>query len=108
MPKGKNYKLVVYVPQTHIENVRIAVCKVGAGHIGKYDNCAFMSPGLGTFRPLKGAKPFKGQKGKLERVGEARLETIVPASKIKKVIAAMKKSHPYEEVAYDVFKLEDF
>ena len=108
MSKIKNYKLVVFVPQTHVENVRIAVCSAGAGHSGKYDNCAFMAPGIGCFRPLKGAKPFKGQKGKLERVGEARLETIVPASKIKRVIAAMKKAHPYEEPAYDVVRLENF
>jgi len=108
MPKLKNYKLVVYVPQSHVENVRVAICNAGAGKIGKYDHCTFMTSGIGTFRPLKGAKPFKGKVGKLERVGEARLETIVPAKKIKKVIAAMKKTHPYEEVAYDVFKLEDF
>lgn len=108
MPKGKKYKLVVFVPQSHLENVRIAICKAGAGQIGNYDNCTFMSSGIGTFKPLKGARPFKGQKGKLERVGEARLETIVPAKKIKKVISAMKKAHPYEEPAYDVFKLESF
>ena len=108
MPKLKNYKLVVYVPQSHVENVRIAICNAGAGKIGKYDHCTFMSSGIGTFRPLKGAKPYKGKIGKVERVGEAKLETIVPAGKLKKVIAAMKKVHPYEEVAYDVFGLEAF
>lgn len=107
MPKQKNYKLVVFVPQSHLEAVRIAICKAGAGKIGKkYDNCTFMSPGIGTFQPLKGAKPAIGKLNQLERVGEARLETIVPATKIKKVIAAMKKVHPYEEVAYDVYALE--
>ena len=105
MPKQKRYKLVVFVPQSHLENIRRAICLAGAGKIGNYDNCTFMSSGIGTFRPLKGTKPFQGKEGKLERVGEARLETIVPATKIKKVIAAMKKAHPYEEVAYDVFKL---
>lgn len=103
-----NYKLVVFVPQDHLEQVRIAVCNAGAGKIGKkYDNCTFMTSGIGTFRPLKGAQPHIGEIGKIERVGEARLETIVPKKDLKKVIAAMKKAHPYEEVAYDVFRLEN-
>lgn len=106
MPKQKKYKLVVYVPHPYLERVRIAICNAGAGKIGKYDNCTFMSSGIGTFRPLKGAKPFHGKVGRVERVGEARLETIVPSAKLKKVISAMKKIHPYEEVAYDVYKLE--
>lgn len=102
-------KLIVFVPQTHVENVRIAVCRAGAGKIGQnYDNCTFMSSGIGTFRPLKGAKPAIGKIGQLERVGEARLETIVPASKIKAVIKALKNVHPYEEIAYEVYKLENF
>ena len=108
MPKPKNYKLVVFVPQTHLEQLRLAVCNAGAGKIGKYDNCTFMTSGIGSFRPLKGAKPYQGKLGKIERVGEARLETSLPASKLKKVMAAMKKAHPYEEIAYDIYKLEDF
>jgi len=99
------YKLVVFVPQDHLENVRIAVCGAGAGRIGKYDNCTFMSSGIGTFRPLEGAKPFKGEVGKVERVGEARLETVVDEKDLKNVVEAMKKAHPYEEVAYDLYKL---
>ena len=106
--RSQKCKLIVFVPQTHVEQVRIAVCKAGAGKIGKkYDNCTFMSPGIGTFRPLKGAKPALGRVGKIERVGEARLETIVLKKDLKKVIAAMKKAHPCEEVAYEVYKLEE-
>jgi hypothetical protein len=108
MPKPKNYKLVVLVPQTHLEQLRLAMCNAGAGKIGKYDNCAFMTSGIGSFRPLKGAKPYQGEIGKIERVGEARLETTVSAAKLKKVIAALKKVHPYQEIAYDIYKLEDF
>ena len=101
------FKLVIFVPQSHVEAVRIAVCSAGAGKIGKkkYDNCAFMSSGIGTFRPLKGAKPFKGEVGRLERVGEARLEVTIPKKLLKKAIAAMKKVHPYEEPAYDIYSL---
>jgi len=101
------YKLVVYVPQDHLEKVRLAICNAGAGKIGKYDQCAFMSSGIGTYRPLEGAKPFKGEVGKIERAGEARLEVTIEKDKLKAVIEAMKKAHPYEEIAYDVYKLED-
>jgi hypothetical protein len=109
MPKlTKKYKLIVFVPQDHVEQLRIAICNAGAGKVGNYEHCTFISSGIGTFKPLKGAKPFKGEIGKIKRLGEARLETIVPASKLKKVISVMKKVHPYEEVAYEVYKLEDF
>jgi len=101
------YKLVVFVPQTHLEIVRLAICDAGAGKIGNYDNCTFMSSGIGTFRPLKGAHPTIGEIGSTERVGEARLETIVMKKDLKKVIAALKKAHPYEEAAYDLYKLEN-
>lgn len=103
--KQKLYKLVVYVPQTHIEQVRIAIANSDGGIIGKYDSCSFMTSGIGTFRPLKGAKPFKGEIGRLERVGEARLEVTVAKSKLKKAISAMKEVHPYEEPAYDIYEL---
>jgi hypothetical protein len=101
----KLYKLVVYVPQTHIEQVRIAITNSGGGIIGKYDSCSFMTSGIGTYRPLKGAKPFNGEIGKLERTGEARLEITVAKNKLKKAISAMKKAHPYEEPVYDVYEL---
>ncbi len=103
--KKRLYKLVVFVPQTHIEQVRLAAANAGAGGIGKYDSCFFMTSGIGTYRPLKGAKPAKGEIGRLERVGEVRLETIVPKNKLKKVMAAIKKVHPYEKVACDIYEL---
>ncbi|MCX5750987.1 MAG: YqfO family protein [Candidatus Saganbacteria bacterium] len=102
----KHYKFVVFVPKSHAEKVRAAMCKAGAGKIGNYDNCTFMSEGIGTYRPLKGAKPFKGEKGKIERAKEVRIETLVPKNKLKQVVAAMKKVHPYEEPAYDVYELK--
>jgi len=112
--KNVFYKLVVFVPQTHLEQVRIAVCNAGAGHayrqagkIGNYDNCAFMTSGVGTFKPLEGAKPFQGSIGKLERVGEARLEVTVAKDILDKVIEAVKMVHPYEEPVYDIYKLEN-
>lgn len=104
---NERYKLVVYVPQTHLEQVRIAMSNAGAGKVGNYDNCAFMTSGIGTFRPLKGAKPFQGGIGKVERIGEARIEATVQNIKLKKVIAAIRKVHPYEEAVIDIFKLEN-
>ena len=107
MPKRTSFiKLVVFVPLSHREKVRAAICAAGAGKIGqKYDNCTFCSIGTGTFRPLNGANPHIGRIGKLARVQEARLETIVAKKDLKKVIAEMKKAHPYEEAAYDVYPL---
>jgi len=102
----KRYKLVVFVPVSHLEKVRKAVCGVGAGKLGHYDNCTFISYGIGTFRPLVGAKPHIGKVGKLARVKEARLETLVLAKDLPSVLKALKQTHPYEEIAYDVIPLE--
>ena len=105
MAKKAIFKLVVFVPQTHVEQVRIAICNAGAGKIGKYDNCTFMTSGIGTYRPLAGAKPYKGNINQLERVGEAKLETIIEKKYIKKVIASVKKVHPYEEPVIEFHEL---
>jgi len=104
-PVGDNYKVVVFVPIEAAAKVSNAVFAAGAGAIGNYRNCGFGTEGTGTFLPLKGAKPAVGKKGKLEKVPEIRFETIVPAEKLDSVIAAMKKAHPYETPAFDVFKL---
>jgi len=102
------YKIIIYVPQTHLEQVRIAACNAGAGRIGKYDNCAFMISGIASYRPLDGAKPFQGEIGQLERTGEVRLEVTAEKSVLEKVIKAVKMLHPYEEPVIDVYKLEAF
>lgn len=101
----KLYKLVVYVPKDYSEMLRESMADEGAGCIGNYSDCSFSFEGIGTFRPLDGTNPFIGQKGQLERVEEVRLETIVPEVILNKVIKAMLKAHPYEEVAYDVIPL---
>lgn len=100
-------KLVVYVPVTHAEGVRAAICQAGAGHIGRYGECTFSSAGQGTFRPDAGATPFLGQPGVLERVPEVRLETVTPRNVLPRVLHAMLAAHPYEEVAYDLLSLEN-
>jgi dinuclear metal center YbgI/SA1388 family protein len=102
----KLYKLVVFVPETHHETVRTAMFSAGAGWIGNYSHCSFNIEGTGTFLPREGSDPFIGKEGKLEQTKEVRLETVVPLSARKKVISAMLKAHPYEEVAYDLYSMD--
>ncbi|WP_059044147.1 Nif3-like dinuclear metal center hexameric protein [Paenibacillus rubinfantis] len=100
------YKLVVFVPKEHHEPVLKAMLNAGAGHIGNYSHCSFNLEGYGTFKPGEGTDPFIGTEGKLERVEEVRIETIVSHSQRSKVIQAMLKQHPYEEVAYDLYPMD--
>lgn len=99
-------KLVVYVPEAYLEKVRAAVCEAGAGKIGRYDTCSFSVSGEGTFRGGAETKPFLGKPGRLERARESRLETVFPRGLKKRVLAAMRESHPYEEIAYDLYRVE--
>ncbi|MEG6585844.1 Nif3-like dinuclear metal center hexameric protein [Dendrosporobacter sp. 1207_IL3150] len=100
-------KLAVFVPKDYIEEVRNAITEAGAGYIGNYSHCTFYTEGIGTFLPLEGTSPFIGEKGKLEFVQELRLETVFPERISKRIIKAMLRSHPYEEVAYDVYPLHN-
>jgi dinuclear metal center YbgI/SA1388 family protein len=104
-PAGDDYKLVVFVPMESLADVSNAAFAAGAGAIGNYSHCSFNVEGTGTFRPLKGAQPVIGRKGKLEKVSEMRFETIVPGGKLDEVVAAMKQAHPYETPAFDVFRI---
>lgn len=102
----KAYKIAVFVPEDSIDHVRNAMCNAGAGWIGNYSDCTFMTKGTGTFRPLEGTNPHIGTQDVLEHVSEYRLETIVSKDKLKNVLEAMHRVHPYEEVAYDLYRLE--
>ena len=99
-------KLVTYIPVDHFEAVRDALYMVGCGHIGNYDCCGFGIPGFGNFRPLSGASPFLGKVGELEEVEEVRLETLVVSGMEEVAIRTLKSEHPYEEVAYDLYPVE--
>lgn len=103
-PEGTYYKLITFVPPAAVNKVADAMFKAGAGSIGNYSSCSFRSEGTGTFLPLKGAKPAIGKKGKLEKVNEIKLESIVPEAKIQAVVEALKNAHPYETPAFDVFR----
>lgn len=102
------YKIITYVPLVHAEAVRNALGEAGAGKIGNYSFCSFTSRGTGRFLPGAGAHPAIGSVGKLEEVEEEKIEVVCEATHIKAVITALKKAHPYEEVAYEVYKMEDF
>jgi dinuclear metal center YbgI/SA1388 family protein len=95
-------KLVTFVPKEHLETVSQALFAAGAGRIGNYSACSFQLPGTGTFFGEEGTDPAVGQQGKLERVEEIRLETVVPLASIEAVVRALKQSHPYEEPAFDL------
>jgi len=100
-------KLVTFVPISHVEQVREAIFKSGAGNIGNYDNCSFNVKGNGTFRGNEESKPFAGEKGKNHIEEEIRIETIFPEYLQYKVIKALIDAHPYEEVPYDIYPLDN-
>ena len=98
-------KLVVFVPDTHADNVRDAMGKAGAGNIGNYEYASFSTKGIGRFKPLKGANPAIGKVGKLEEVQEEKIEVACTKELVNKIIKAIKKAHPYEEVAIDIYPM---
>ncbi|WP_342433934.1 Nif3-like dinuclear metal center hexameric protein [Neobacillus sp. FSL H8-0543] len=100
-------KVVVFVPRSDAEKVLDALGNAGAGHIGNYSHCSFTTDGSGRFLPGENTNPTIGTQGHLETVDEVRIETIVPELQLKKVIMAMLKAHPYEEVAYDVYPVDN-
>jgi len=98
-------KLIFFVPHDHAETVRQEIFKAGAGHIGDYDMCSFSTPGEGTFRGSEESDPFVGEKGTLHTEPELRVETIFPKERESRIVRALIRSHPYEEVAYDIYPL---
>ena len=100
-------KLVVFVPAEAVEAVRLALADAGCGRIGEYSSCSFSAPGRGSFLPSDSADPHVGERGRLSEVDESRLEMILPVSGVSAAIEAMIEAHPYEEVAYDIYRLHD-
>jgi hypothetical protein len=100
-----NRKLVVFVPREALDAVRDALFAAGAGRIGNYEHCSWYTEGTGTFLGGEGSSPNVGQAGREERVAELRLETVFPAESQADVVAALRRAHPYEEPAFDVYEL---
>jgi len=104
---GLLHQLAVYVPHSHEEVVRNALFEAGAGDIGNYSECSFSHSGYGTFKANESANPYVGEVGKQHREEEIRIEVIYPKERERKIILAMRESHPYEEVAYTIYPLEN-
>ena len=102
------YKICFYVPDNAVEIVKQALFAAGAGRIGNYDSCCWQVLGSGQFRPLENSNPAIGKTGEIETVSEYRVEMVCEDKIIKDVVEALRQSHPYEEPAYDIVKLEDF
>jgi hypothetical protein len=93
------HALVVYVPATHTEMLLSAIGDAGAGRIGNYSHCSFLTPGTGRFTPLAGAAPFIGEAGQRTEVEEDRIECVVEEEMLDAVVLALRSAHPYEEPA---------
>lgn len=103
--EGSLHKVVTYCPEEAADAVRMAMFTAGGGRIGDYDLCSFNTLGTGTYRPLEGADPYIGVAGALHSGKEIKIEMIVPSYLSGRVVNAMRKAHPYEEVAHDVLQL---
>lgn len=98
------YKFVFFVPLEEAQKVKDAIFKAGAGRMGGYDYCCFETEGRGQFRPGEGSGPYIGQQGQLEFVEEVKIETVCEDDKMKDVLSAFRKAHPYEVPAFDIFE----
>lgn len=101
------YKLVFFIPEEYKENVKKSLFEAGAGKYENYDMCSFEAKGTGQFRPLAGSSPFLGKTEELETVEEYRIEMLCSGRYIENVIKTLLKVHPYEEPAYEIYKVYD-
>jgi hypothetical protein len=102
------YKLCFYVPESHLDAVKQALFATGAGRIGDYDDCCWQVLGQGQFRPLPGSSPHIGEECQVEYVAEYQVELVCTDEIIKAAVTALKSAHPYEEPAYQAWKIEMF
>ena len=100
------YKIVVFVPLSHTDKIREAIGVAGGGKLGKYSFCSFSTRGVGRFLPEEGANPTIGEVGKLEKVEEEKIEITCNEEVLQNVVDAIKKAHPYEEIAMDIWQLK--
>lgn len=102
---SKSVKIIVFVPVKDADNIRKVLGQNGAGKIGKYSDASFSSKGIGRFKPETGSNPTIGKVGRLSEVKEEKIEVIAPKEKCSEIIEAVKKAHPYEEPAIEVYDL---
>jgi len=106
VPKGALRKLVVFIPEDDADEISAAMTR--AGVIGEYTHCTLRTPGTGAFFGGEGTDPYTGEKDRLERMPEIRLENVVPAHAISRAVAAVRAAHPYEEPALDVYPIDGY
>lgn len=99
------FKLEIFIPETHLVPLQLALQQVDAGHIGNYDSCLSYSPVTGTWRPLEGTHPYLGSVGEISSEPELKVEVTVRACRLEETIAAIKAVHPYEEPVINVIPL---
>lgn len=102
------YKVFVFVPKSHTDQVIQEMATAGAGVVGKYTHCAYITKGLGNWLPQEGAKPTIGEVGKMSREEENKVEMVCPKDKLDDVISAIIKVHPYESPTIDVYEIKFF
>jgi hypothetical protein len=100
-------KLVVFVPLEYQDALEKSLFEAGAGEIGNYAECSFVSEGVGSFKPLEGANPHTGTIGLRTIQKEAKVEVIFPIWKQTTILSAMRSAHPYEEVAFELYNLQN-
>jgi len=105
-PRAGELKLVVFVPREEADRLRARLAESGAGRIGDYEQCSYNLEGTGTFLGGEGANPAVGERGRLERVAETRIEMVVPRACQAQVVACLRRHHPYEEPAFDLYPVE--
>ena len=101
-------KLIVFAPKENEEKLSEALFAAGAGKIGNYSECSFTTTGIGTFKPGENTDPFIGSKGVKNIDEEVKIEVIFPGWLQNNIIKVMKDNHPYEEVAYDIYNLDNY
>ena len=104
---GGQFKLVVFVPEEAVDPVMLALSETPAGRIGRYSGCSFRTRGIGSFRPEPGSRPHAGKIGEANAVAEFRVETRLQGKDLPKVLQRLREAHPYEEMAYDLYRLAD-
>lgn len=100
------YLLYFYAPESHVEQIKLALFRAGAGNIGHYECCCWQTKGLGQFKGKEPSRPFIGKKGLIEQCEEYRVEMVFRDELKTTVISALKKTHPYETPAFGIIKLE--
>ena len=102
------HKLCFFVPESHLEAVKEAVFKAGAGRFGDYDHHCWQTPGQGQFRGLKNSSPFLGKPGEIEYVSEFKVEVICEDEYVEAAVSALRQAHPYEEPAFEAWSIRHF